>query len=219
MQENLREKIKQDVIKLLKPFSLDQMEKMPSKDEMIESSIKRADFFTLALVPKRDPHLGAAWRPWLWMLEMYIDPYTKARTLDMRIAHELTHFAQSYISMSLYDFPHSKNRNVGLPPRKVKTPQFEQNDYKDRAYAYPGKSYTEVHGLDDIEFYPILLSIVRYVKEIFKANFFNKPRAEKIVWLKRYVENEPHLRMWRQSPEGRKKYQKAVQEIFKQLEL
>ena len=83
------------------------------------------------------------------------------------VVHEMTHAGQSilsYITLKIKDFfdyarIKEKSLGAGLPPQKSRTPQYKQHQNRDDS---------ELHHLDDVEFYTDLRDAVRDIMSKFE---------------------------------------------------
>ena len=139
------------------------------------------------------------------------------------IRHELTHFAQTFLSAISYLGGNLKPRKgPGMPSEKIKTPQFSQHNkpkipFWERLWGLTSKKIpkktSENWMGDDVEFYPILGEIVSFARDTVllfpgmfdKGKFFNDIVGEKFfITLK-------------SRPEFAGKYKKAISELYKAI--
>lgn len=147
------------------------------------------------------PHL-AGQMPW---------PKTEKR-LRAVVQHELRHFSQSYLKtlLSLAD-------EAGKPSKAIQTPAFSQHDRQ------RGMDQSEMHALDDIEFYTDLADAIDRIKEYLEENPMSK--ADRTEAVRKFVglPTSRHTSFyvsvdWFFSALKRKapgKYRKAVAELIK----
>jgi len=128
------------------------------------------------------------------------------------VQHELRHFSQSYLKtlLSLAD-------EVGKPSKTIQTPTFSQHDRQ------RGMDQSEMHALDDIEFYTDLADSIDRLKEYLEENQMSKADRTEVVrkfvglptsrYISFYVSVDWFFSALKKKAPG--KYRKAVSELIK----
>jgi hypothetical protein len=138
----------------------------------------------------------------------------KPEQLKRYIKHELSHFAQTYLTYTINgqtgpnDQVIDNNTRAGLPPRKIRTPKYDQGKSRDVKQYY----------LDDNEFYPLLQDAIHDIKEHL-SHYNNEEdkldRKHKIDIVKRLIMVNPFLQTLKRYSLLTKKYNEALKEIYK----
>jgi len=162
----------------------------------------------LQIVPHCTNNPGA-WQPMLETLMICADPNV-GEFLQTAINHELTHFAQSFLSYAMTG--QRTKDTVGLPSKKIRTPEFQQNWNNGDDWWKQQRAW----HLDDNEFYTILqdrkTEIIQGIQQQ-KLDY-----AGRLNYFKNYIAREKFFISMRSNPAAAGKYQKAVSELWKAME-
>ena len=152
-------------------FLEEEIEEIIERADNLENEIENLPHINLRIeVSKEHPHWQAGYNHFFMPLAdaqavvdspgLLPDPRSIANNIHRIVVHEMTHAGQtilSYIALKINDFfDLAGRREAGLPSRKIRTPQFQQ----DQGGAVTPSSLDR-HNLDDVEFYTDLTDAIR----------------------------------------------------------
>lgn len=164
-------------------FLTEQLERIIERADNLEDEIESLAHINVKIqVSNENPHWQAGTNTFFMPIKdaekavdgsgLMPDAQSISNHIHRIVVHEMTHAGQtilSYISLELKDFfaeyarLREKGNLAGLPSKKIRTPQFKQNqgDGRDR------RLDLESHHLDDVEFYTDLRDAVRQIMSKF----------------------------------------------------
>ena len=137
---------------------------------------------------------------------------------DKILQHELRHMVQSAINYALWDESDLRTLPGGLPPKGIRTPQYDQNG-KSLSTSL-GRSPKEIHDLDDVEFHTMVADAATELRKRLKANVSGDPSAIFDLFVGRWGVTDdtyPLMALFQKYPETQGKYNSAVKELYKVL--
>ena len=134
---------------------------------------------------KTCPRSQISWQPAFFALNICILPkdIRILNELEIVVKHELSHFAQSYLTYTINGKSLPTQIITGLPPRKIKTPQYDQTKSTDSV------SY----HLDDLEFHTLLQDIITSMKN-YLSRFLNPDKNFKLKTIKYYLDSSQFIK-------------------------
>jgi len=186
-------------------------------EDMKEMYLDHVRYITIAFKNDCSVGVGASWQPALGVLSICMNKVRGIQELNSFIEHELRHFCQTYLNYlingnMLANSVHE--HGVGLPSKKIRTPQFNQSNGGQVNYLDQEK----IHDLDDIEFYTLLATEIENAKAL-KLKYLNHPNYIKVMRsiIDRIITGQPFFKYLRENAYG--KYRKAISELVKAVDL
>ena len=156
---------------------------------------------------------SAAWMPAFWQIRICLNsPHMNSGNISFIIEHELRHFSQSFLNFIKHGSTLSigmKETGLGLPSKKIRTPQFEQESQNNLDNSQRVKN----HALDDIEFYTDLGGVISEARK-FRNQYKNLTLSD---FIKKFTSQNWFFNILKQEPTARGKYQKAMLELYRSL--
>ncbi len=204
---------------------------------------------TVSLTLKPDfPNAAGWWKGALHELTLVVPisvyPHQLEESLIRTLHHELTHMAQTLLQDSVsnaswYDPKTEARMSVpGMPPKSIATPGYAQKS-DNRGLGVRGPSVSELHSLDDVEFFTDLRDAIEdakdqllyqasWLKEHYKRESTAEERKLCLEWFVWHIQRWPlkEAKMperskafgaWKKyAPE---KWKRGVKELFKVLHI
>jgi hypothetical protein len=178
------------------------MEKIGPREQRLAKALEPSHSIKLRMGITLPEISAASWQAPFATLQINIRGANE-RGMKTCVEHELVHFAQTYLQLALYGRD-QLNHAPGHPSKSISNPTVYQRDKPHDAAQ---------HGLDDREFYTNLYELISAIKARVGSSGVTPQSIRSIM------DNSPWLRVLKSKPEGQGKYQKAVSEIWKAVDI